>query len=141
VTRGRLPAPDLVAAVAVGGAAGALLRWRLTTAFPDHTAAFPWTTFAVNVTGCLVLAALPALSVVRRNRVLPPLLGTGVLGGYTTLSTYAEQARALLASGQVATAAAYVVGTLAACLLAVVLADRFSTLVQRREFEAEEGDL
>ena len=141
MTRDRLPAPDLVAAVAVGGAAGALLRWWLTTAFPDHTGAFPWTTFAVNVTGCLVLAALPALSVVRRNRVLPPLLGTGVLGGYTTLSTYAEQARALLGSGHVATAAAYVVGTLAACLLAVALADRFSTLVQRREFEAEEGDL
>ena len=141
MTRGRLPAPDLVAAVAVGGAAGALLRWWLTTAFPDHIDAFPWTTFAVNVTGCLVLAALPALSVVRRNRVLPPLLGTGVLGGYTTLSTYAEQARALLASGQVATAAAYVVGTLAACLLAVALADRLSTLASRTEFEREEGDL
>jgi CrcB protein len=141
VTRVRLPAPELVAAVAVGGAAGALLRWWLTTAFPDHVDAFPWTTFAVNVTGCLVLAALPALSVVRRNRVLPPLLGTGVLGGYTTLSTYAEQARALLASGQVATAAAYVVGTLAACLLAVALADRLSTLASRTEFEREEGDL
>lgn len=139
--RGRLPAPDLVATVAVGGAAGALLRWWLTTAFPDHTPAFPWTTFAVNVTGCLVLAALPALAVVRRSRVLPPLLGTGVLGGYTTLSTYAEQARALLASGHVATAAAYVVGTLAACLLAVALADRLSTLASRTEFEREEGDL
>ena len=141
MTRGRLPAPELVAAVAVGGAAGALLRWWLTTAFPDHIDAFPWTTFTVNVTGCLVLATLPALSVVRRNRVLPPLLGTGVLGGYTTLSTYAEQARALLASGQVATAAAYVVGTLAACLLAVALADRLITLASRTEFEREEGDL
>jgi len=73
--------------------------------------------------------------------VLPPLLGTGVLGGYTTLSTYAEQTRALLASGHVATAAAYVVGTLAACLAAVALADRLSTLASRAEFEREEGDL
>ena len=141
MTRGRLPAPDLVLGVAVGGAAGAVTRWWLTTTFPDHADGFPWTTFAVNVTGCLLLAALPALSAVRRHRVLPPLLGTGVLGGYTTLSTYAEQSRALLASGHGATAAAYVVGTLAACLLAVAFADRFSTLVQRREFEAEEGDL
>ena len=113
MTRGRLPAPDLVAAVAVGGAAGALLRWLLATAFPDPSGAFPWTTFAINVTGCLVLATLPALSVVRRSRVLPPLLGTGALGGYTTLSTYADQTRALLASDHLLTAAAYVVGTLA----------------------------
>jgi fluoride exporter len=41
----------------------------------------------------------------------------------------------------VATAAAYLVGTLAACLLAVALADRLSTLASRTEFEREEGDL
>jgi len=139
--RSRWPEPHLVAVVALGGAAGAVARWALSEAFPDPAGGFPWTTFAVNVTGCLLLALLPALAVVRTSRVLPPLLGTGVLGGYTTLSTYAEQSRALLDAGEVTTAAAYVVGTLAACLVAVTLADRFSSALQRSWFEEREGDL
>jgi CrcB protein len=89
----------------------------------------------------LHLSILPALSAVRRNPLLPPLLGTGVLGGFTTLSTYSEQARQLAADGAVGVAAVYVVGTLAACLLAVAVADRFSDLAERSEFDEEEGDL
>ncbi len=133
--------PSLVGAVAVGGAIGAVLRYALTLAFPDPSDGFPWTIFAVNVVGCAVLAALPAVPAVRRHAVLPPLLGTGVLGGFTTLSAYAEQSRALVAGGHVATAAAYVLGTLAAGLLAVALAVRLSTAVARAEFDLEEGDL
>ena len=82
----------------VGGAVGALLRYGLTEAFPDPADGFPWTIFAVNVVGLLRCSPLlPAFPVVRRHALLPPLLGTGVLGGFTTLSTYAEQARALVA--------------------------------------------
>ena len=118
------PAPRLVAAVAVGGAVGALARWGLTEAFPVSADAFPWTTFAVNVTGALALALLPALAVVRRSRALAVGLGPGVLGGYTTLSTYSEQTRALLDHGEVVTAACYALGTLAACLVVVAVASR-----------------
>lgn len=132
---------SVVAAVALGGAAGALLRYALTAVFPDTATGFPWTVFAINVTGCFVLALLPRFAAVRRRPLLPPLLGTGVLGGFTTLSTYAEQARALVRSGHLGTATAYVVGTLAACLVAVVVADRFSTAAQRRRFASREGDL
>ena len=108
-------------AVALGGALGALLRWWLGEAVPDG-AGFPWTTFAINVSGALALALLPALRVVRRRRALAAGLGPGVLGGYTTLSTYAEQGRALLDDGRAVLAAAYLLGTLAACLAAVTLA-------------------
>ena len=132
--------PSMVGAVAVGGAAGALLRYALTLAFPDPSAGFPWTIFAVNVVGAGVLALLPAFAVVRRRELLPPLLGTGVLGGFTTLSTYSEQTRELVAHGRPGLAASYVVGTLAACLLAVAGADRFSTAAARAEFDREEGD-
>lgn len=131
----------LVAAVALGGAAGAVARHLLTVAFPDTATAFPWTTFGINVTGSFLLALLPAVAAVRRHPVLPPLLGTGVLGGFTTLSAYSEQSRALLASGDTTTAGLYLAGTLAACLVAVTVADRLSTAAQRREFEDEEGDL
>jgi CrcB protein len=134
---------QVIGAVAVGGAVGACARYGLSLAFPDPAdgAGFPWTVFAINVVGCLLLAALPAVQAVRRRVLLPPLLGTGVLGGFTTLSTYAEQTRALLAAGNAGLAAAYVVGTLAACLVAVALADRLSTLASRTEFDLEEGDL
>lgn len=131
---------SVLLAVAIGGAVGAVLRSSLTTAVPDGEG-FPWTTFLVNVSGCFLLALLPAFAAVRRRPILPPLLGTGVLGGYTTLSAWSDQTRALVADGAVWVAAGYVVATLAACLLAVALADRFSTIAARAEFEDEEGDL
>jgi CrcB protein len=131
---------SVLLSVALGGAAGASLRYALTQAEPDG-GGFPGTTFTTNVVGSFLLALLPASPWVRRHHLLPPLLGTGVLGGFTTLSTWSEQTRALVADGAVATAGAYVVGTLAACLAAVALADRFSTRGARAEFEAEEGDL
>lgn len=128
-------------AVAIGGALGAVARHAVGEWVPVQPETFPWSTFTINVLGTALLALLPALAVVRRHAVLPPLLGTGVLGGFTTLSLYAEESRALLASGHAGLAAAYVTGTVAAGLLAVALADRFSTRRDRAEFEAEEGAL
>ena len=133
------PPPRLVAAVAIGGALGALARWGLGELAPDGTG-FPWTTFAINVSGSFLLAMLPAFFVVRRSPVLAAGLGTGVLGGYTTLSTYSEQTRALLAAGDAGLAAAYLLGTLGACLAAVALAHRFSRPLAQRAFEDEEGN-
>jgi fluoride exporter len=126
-------------AVALGGAAGALLRWWLGEAVPNG-GGFPWTTFAINVSGSLVLAVLPALNGIRRRPALAAALGPGVLGGYTTLSAYAEESRALLASGELFTATTYVVGTLAACLVAVALATGLSSPEAHAEFAAEKGD-
>ncbi len=130
----------LLLAVSIGGAVGAMARALLGQVFPDPSDGFPWTTFTVNVLGSFLLALLPAVAVVRRSSLLPPLLGTGVLGGFTTLSAWSEQTRALLDAGHLATAAGYLLGTLGAALLAVALADRLSTRAQRREFEIEEGD-
>lgn len=109
-------------AVAVGGAVGALARWSLSGLGPDDQV-FPWATLAINVAGCFALALLPALPAVRDRALLLVALGPGLLGGFTTLSAYAEEARALVADGHPGLAAAYVVGTLGACLLAVSLAD------------------
>lgn len=126
-------------AVALGGAAGGTLRWWFGDLVPDGDG-FPWTTFAINLSGSLVLALLPAITFVRRRRTLTVFFGPGLLGGYTTLSTYAEQGRALLADGRAGLAAAYVVGTLAACLLAVTIAGRWSTPREQRELSAEGGN-
>jgi fluoride exporter len=132
--------PRVLALVALGGALGSLLRYALSTAFPDAAGGFPWTVFAVNVVGCTLLALLPASAAVRRHHLLPPLLGTGVLGGFTTFSTYGEQSRALAAGGHDGLAAAYVLGTLAACLLAVLAAGRLASAAARDELRDEEGD-
>ena len=126
-------------AVAVGGAIGALLRWLLGESVPEGSG-FPWTTFAINVSGSFALALLPALGTVRNSRLLAAGLGPGLLGGYTTLSAYADQARALLGTGHVGLAALYVVATLAACLLGVALATHWSSTSQRRSFRVLGGD-
>ena len=126
-------------AVALGGALGAVLRWALGDAVPDG-AGFPWTTFVVNVSGSLVLALLPVFDAVRRRRVLAAALGPGLLGGYTTLSAYSEQTRALLADGQTTTALLYLLGTLAACLVAVAAVSRLYPPAAGDEFAAEGGD-
>ena len=100
-----------------------------------------WRPWALRVLLALgLLALLPALPVLTRRPLLVLALGPGVLGGFTTLSAYADQSRALLASGETAVAAAYVVGTLAACLAAVHLAHRVTSADQRRVFEVEEGN-
>lgn len=126
--------------MAVGGALGALARWGLTDAFPAGNHEFPWTVFGINIVGSFVLALLPAVAAVRRHRELAVALGPGVLGGFTTLSTYSEQTRALVDAGEAGTALLYVVGTLAACLAAVSVASQWTSAVQRRRFRAEGGD-
>lgn len=133
------PPASLLVAVAAGGLLGALLRFELGVLVPDGEG-FPWTTFAINVSGSFLLATLPALAAVRRSSWLPVFLGTGVLGGYTTLSTYAEQGRSLLADGRAALALAYLLGTLLTCIAAVLLAHRLSSPAAQREFEDEEGN-
>ncbi len=133
------PPGRLLVAVAAGGAVGAALRHGLGTWLPDGDG-FAWTTFAINVSGALLLGLLPAVAAVRRSPVGTAALGPGLLGGYTTLSAYAEQTRALLDAGRAGPAAAYVVGTLVAGCAAVVLAGHWTTRAERDEVAAEGGD-
>lgn len=111
--------------VALGGAVGAVLRWWLGGLAPTDSG-FPWTTFAINVSGCVALACLPAAAAVRDRPAVAAALGPGVLGGYTTMSAFAEETRVLLADDRLGTAAAYVVGTVVVCLAAVLLAERLT---------------
>ena len=81
---------DLLAPIAAGGALGSLARWGLTTVLPHGGHSWPWATFLTNVSGCLLLGVLMAfvLGPWSQTRYLRPFLGVGVLGGYTTFSTY-----------------------------------------------------
>ena len=123
--------------IAVGGALGAAARHGLELAWPPATGALPWATLLTNVSGCLLIGML-MVHVVEGSRAHPllrPFVGVGVLGGYTTFSTYTVQTRDLLAGGHGAVALAYLFGTLAAAMLAVVLGvvtARGLLLVRRR---------
>jgi len=119
------PPPRLLLAVAAGGAVGAVVRYAATQAVPDGSG-FPWTTFAINVTGSALLAALLLLPLARRSPAWAAALGPGVLGGYTTFSATSAQGRDLLASGRTGLALLYVLGTLLACLVAVTLVGRLA---------------
>ena len=123
--RAPLPASHVLA-VSAGGALGALLRWALVLAAPAAAHGVPWVVLGINVVGSGLLAALPALAVVRRRDWVAPLLGTGVLGGFTTMSAAAVDTVVLGAAARPVTAAAYLLLTLGGALLAVLLVDRLT---------------
>jgi CrcB protein len=129
------PLGRALAAAAVGGVLGSLARYGLTDAFVIG-AGFPWTVFAINVVGSALLAALPAFAVVRRSPLLGVFLGTGVMGGFTTMSAASEQTVSLFEHGHDLTALCYVAGTLVAALVAVAVVDHWSTAAERAEAEA-----
>jgi len=122
--RGRPPRVHLrlgiLAAIAAGGFVGGIARYEIARAFPSTVAEFPWSTFAVNVSGAFGLALLLvlALEVWRPTRYLRPAIGTGFFGAYTTWSTYMVQTDQLISHHQPGIAAAYLLGSAAAGLAA-----------------------
>jgi CrcB protein len=118
VLRGQGPA---VAVVALGGAIGAIARYAAGLGWGTGPTAFPWTTLLVNVVGCAVIGVF--LVVITEGRQAHPLVrpffGTGVLGGFTTFSTYAVDVRRLLESDRLGPGLAYLGLTLLGALLAV----------------------
>jgi CrcB protein len=85
---------------------------------------FPWTTLWVNIAGCAVIGVFMVIitEVRTAHPLVRPFFGTGVLGGFTTFSTYAVDIRRLLDAGQAGPGLAYLVATPLAALTAVWLA-------------------
>ncbi len=102
---------------------GALARYGAGIALPHQPETFPLATFAVNVTGCLLIGVLTVVITEWRrvDHLVRLFLTTGVLGGFTTFSTYAVDAHELLRTGHVAVAGSYLAGTLLAALAATRL--------------------
>jgi CrcB protein len=112
----------VVAAVAVGGALGTLVRYELALAEPVASGRFPWTTFGVNVAGALLLGlVLGVLSDPSRATVARPFLAVGVCGGLTTFSTWMVESVLLTRDGHGASATVYVATSVVAGLVAVTV--------------------
>ncbi|WP_377645273.1 fluoride efflux transporter FluC [Oryzobacter terrae] len=120
MTRGGVDRATLVA-VAVGGVVGSLGRWAVGVALPHSPGTFPWATFVVNVSGAFAMGVLVAFLVARpgTHRLARPLLGVGVLGGWTTFSALAVEVVGLGSDRHVQLALAYVAATFLVGTLAV----------------------
>ena len=109
--------------VAVGGIVGALARYGLLRAFPVGAGTFPTTTLVVNITGAFVLTVLLELLVRRGtpDHWLRLLVGVGVLGAFTTMSTFATELALLWRDHERATAIEYALASVVGGALAVLL--------------------
>ena len=126
--------PWTLPAIAAGGMVGSSARYALEQAWPQHGVGVPWATLVTNVSGCLLIG-VTMVAVTERGRRHPlwrPFLGVGILGGYTTFSTYAVQVQQAIQKGEALLALGYLVGTVAAALVAVAA----GTFGARAVFEA-----
>lgn len=113
---------EVLGVVALGGALGSVARYALTLVLPKAASGtLPWSTFLANVTGCALIGALMVIiESGAGHRLLRPFFGVGVLGGYTTLSTYVVDTITLVRLGHTTTALFYALLTVLSCLLAVL---------------------
>ncbi|MEP7034782.1 MAG: fluoride efflux transporter CrcB [Dermatophilaceae bacterium] len=111
----------LVAAVSAGGATGAAARYLIEVVWPTTAGSFPIATLVINVLGCALIGVLMVLmtEVWGGHRLISLFLGTGVLGGFTTFSTYSVEIQQLVAGRHTGVALIYLVLTPVAALTAV----------------------
>ncbi len=122
-------------AVLVGGGIGSVVRYAVTIAITQRFGAgFPWWTFIINITGSLIIGIVAEITQTRvfaGSSLLRLFLMTGVLGGYTTFSTFSLDALTLMREGDQLLAFAYVAGSvglgIAAAFGGVALVRAFST--------------
>ncbi|MDP8932300.1 MAG: CrcB family protein [Actinomycetota bacterium] len=97
------------AGVAAGGLVGTALRAAVAAGFPVDSGVWPWGTFVANLTGTLLLGYLLTRFLVAapRTTLTIPLLCVGVLGSYTTFSTFVVEVARLIDAGRPAVGVAY----------------------------------
>ena len=122
----------IVAAVSAGGVVGATLRYGFGSLWHSE---FPWATMTINTVGCAAMGVLMVLiaQVWPTQKLIRPFLGTGVLGGFTTFSTYTSDGVTMLDNGRVMSGMLYLISTPLLALAAVFTAAAITTrLVTRR---------
>lgn len=114
-----------IIAIALGGALGALLRFGLSYWIQGRTESsfFPWGILTVNLSGCLLMGILFGVLVEHFDcgPVLRAGLFIGVLGGFTTFSSFSMDAITLIFSGAYGASALYVLVSAAGGILATAL--------------------
>ncbi len=113
--RGRAQ-PDVLAAIALGGMLGASARYGMAEWLPTRPGGFPWATFWTNVSGSFLLGLLLVLLLERfpATRLVRPFVATGLLGAFTTMSSYQIETALLIKDGHALTGIVYGLASLAA---------------------------
>ncbi|GGO28069.1 hypothetical protein GCM10011576_53270 [Micromonospora parathelypteridis] len=134
--RGELTArpATILATIAAGGVLGTLARAGLQHAAPHPPTGFPWATFGINLSGCLLIGVLMAVlgHLGGGHPLARPFFGVGVLGGFTTFSTYAVDVQQAFVAGAPGIALAYLAATVLGALVAVGLGDAATAGLLRR---------
>ena len=100
--------------MALGGALGSLLRYFVASAIQSPASSgYPWGIFVVNITGGFLMGVIVELSALKLQLTpeVRAFLTVGILGGYTTFSTFSLDSVLLIQRGAYASAAAYIVGS------------------------------
>jgi fluoride exporter len=99
----------MLAVISAGGVLGALARYGLTSAFPSPASGFDWAVFGINASGCFCIGLVIVVLTESRQAhyLIRPFLATGVLGGFTTFSTYIVGVQRALIAGAPRTALLY----------------------------------
>ena len=128
--------------VGCGGVVGAISRYLIQLALPSDPGRFPTGTFIINLSGSALLGFLLVVLNERfaDRRLARPLLGTGLIGAYTTFSTFTVEAVLLARAGQVPTPVAYVGLSVVLGLGAGVLGMSIGRLSARRLSQAAEPE-
>lgn len=119
--------------IATGGAVGTLLRYGVGVGLAQWLGAgVPYGTLAVNLLGCLALGALMEAAPDARlfDVELRLLLGTGLMGGFTTYSAFNMETLRMLQQGQLGRAGAYLLATLLGCMVAGWLGVAFGRVLR-----------
>jgi len=122
MTRSVTFVPRSALLVAAGAAAGALARWQVAEWVGTDPGRLPWETVLVNLIGCLLIGLAAARLEPGSDRWLIGV--TGVLGGFTTFSAFANETRSLLDADRTGIALAYLAITLVGGLVAVAAGRR-----------------
>lgn len=134
---------DVLLVIALGGGLGSVARYLVGVALPVRDGHFPWATFLINLSGCFALGLLMVfvVEVWPPRRYLRPFACVGLLGGFTTFSTFAVEIRGLAARGAGALADAYALNSLIGGLAAVWCGIALARFIARRPVRyAREGE-
>jgi fluoride exporter len=113
--------PDVLVAIAFGGALGAPARYGVAQLIQVKPDGYPWATFWTNIVGSFALGIILALILERfpPTRYVRPFIATGFLGAFTTYSTFAVETDLLVKDGRAGLAVVYAFGSVFAGFLAV----------------------
>ena len=118
--------------VGLGGAIGSMIRYACQKWFNDHsTAAFPWATFAINITGCLLIGIFCGIAFksFQSNENWKLFLMTGLCGGFTTFSAFTLESIGLIREQKTFLFLSYIAATVILCLFATYAGMKLSRQV------------